>query len=883
MVQSGQKLGIEVTASDLASMFGGDMEAAAYFAGAAEWARFDARETVTRQFHKADYIYVLVEGGATFGVHIDDSGMLVYVGDSDAPWTPVGWSGLHAPGRYSTTVHASVPSRFIRWPTADLWRLLYSDPRRAASFLEALAGGGLSLLEAMREGIRAFGQGDPRGSALAAVTDAAETGARAGIMYDGTREEASAILAASPFFREFTGDEIGFFTRAARFVRVRGGERVMVQGAEPDGLYVLARGRVGLRFQPPGSSDLVTRSIGRDGTVFNLCGVKRPLASPFTVTATRDTVLLYIPADIIAAEAKRNPEFGFVYAQRALWLLGQFMLSARTRLVSRQAENETLAVASLIDQKSTEIPVRSDLYKIPHLLRDPNTRQDAFTTLHRLVTGGTPLERSLAGLQLDILTDLERETRFRDKLSFIYEKVAGAPHGASRAALLQESSEAMQHAFEEVPYVVDGLENLPAEAGSVVVYNHLACNRQYRLPNNFEFTLDSHFVSSLLLRHYGTPGLRVVKLSESNEFWHRGYYGRILNIGVSANESRTQRARFYQTVQNTLAAHTPVVIAPEGTNDTGSNWTETSPGPLRPGAFVLAMRMKPEPWVVPIALANFDRSVKNCVFAAVVRPPFRMSDYVADPEDREAVSRFLEDYRATMRSYVAEAQALAADAQSGRPLRGGLVSNLGRLDRLDAEFSGDVHQLEARVRAISVPPRPVVFYGSSSFRLWENVGAELGLAGALNLGFGGSTLEACAHFFERLVVPHRPSALFLYAGDNDIGNGALAEEVVEHFRGILYKADLHLPGVPLHVLSIKPSPFRQHQIDEIVRANRGIAQLCAQRPDTHFIDIFSSMLRPDGAPDASLFTEDMLHMNGAGYARWTGVLRRTAEAMAVAA
>ncbi len=878
MVQGGQKLSTEVTAADLAPMFGGDRDSAAYFARAAEWARYEARETVTRQFHQAEHIYVLVEGAVSFGVHIDDTSMLVYVGDSDAPWTPVGWAGLRPPGRYTSTVHATAPSRLIRWPTAELWRLLYSDPRRANAFLEALAVGGLTQLDAMREGIRAFGQGDSGKSAPAEPIDVAETGAKAGIVFGGTADEAADILASSPFFREFTEDELGFFARSARFVLVRGGGHVMVQGAEPDGLYVLARGRVGLKFRPPGNSDAVTRTIGRDGTVFNLCGVRRQLVSPFTVTATRDTVLLYIPADVIAAEVKRNPEFGFVYAQRLLWLLGQFMLSARTRLISQQAENETLAVASLIDQKSTEIPVRSDLYKIPHLLGHPTTRQDAFTTLHRLVTGGTPLERSLAGLQLDILTDLERETRFRDKLTFIYERVAGAPHGASRAALLQESSEAMQHAFEEVPYVVAGLENLPREAGSVVVYN-----QQYQLPNNFEFTLDSHFVSSLLLRHYGTPGLRVVKTSDSDEYWHRGYYGRILNIGVSANESRTQRARFYQTVQNTLAAHTPVVVAPEGTNDTSSNWTETSPGPFKPGAFVLAMRMDPEPWVVPIALANFDKSVKNCVFAAVVKPPFRMSDHIKDPNDRDAVSRFLEDYRAVFRSYVEEAQALADDAQNGRPLRPGLLSNLGRLDRLDAEFAGDVHQLETLVRATDVPAQPVVFYGSSSFRLWDTVGRDLHLPNALNLGFGGSTLEACAHFFERLVVPHRPSALFLYAGDNDIGNGALAEEVVEHCRALLYKADLHLPGVPVYMLSIKPSPFRKHQMDEIVRANRGMAQLAAARPDTHFVDVFSAMLRPDGTPDPALFTEDMLHMNGAGYARWIGVLRQTAGGMEAAA
>jgi len=46
MVQNGQKLGTAVTPADLAALFGGDRDAAAYFAGAAEWARFDASSSL---------------------------------------------------------------------------------------------------------------------------------------------------------------------------------------------------------------------------------------------------------------------------------------------------------------------------------------------------------------------------------------------------------------------------------------------------------------------------------------------------------------------------------------------------------------------------------------------------------------------------------------------------------------------------------------------------------------------------------------------------------------------------------------------------------------------------------------------------------------------
>ena len=77
---------------------------------------------------------------------------------------------------------------------------------------------------------------------------------------------------------------------------------------------------------------------------------------------------------------------------------------------------------------------------------------------------------------------------------------------------------------------------------------------------------------------------------------------------------------------------------------------------------------------------------------------------------------------------------------------------------------------EAEVRALekahTLPPQPqktVVFYGSSSIRLWTSLAEDFADLGrdmhVFNGGFGGSTLEACVHFFERLM-----GGLALHAG-----------------------------------------------------------------------------------------------------------------------
>ena len=97
--------------------------------------------------------------------------------------------------------------------------------------------------------------------------------------------------------------------------------------------------------------------------------------------------------------------------------------------------------------------------------------------------------------------------------------------------------------------------------------------------------------------------------------------------------------------------------------------------------------------------------------------------------------------------------------------------------------------------------------------------SDLALPNALNLGFGGSTLEACAYFFERLVVPASPASLVVYAGDNDLGDGQSPEKVLTSFRSLADRVQRRLSGIPFAFISIKPSPARFSIIDRIRRTN----------------------------------------------------------------
>jgi lysophospholipase L1-like esterase len=187
-------------------------------------------------------------------------------------------------------------------------------------------------------------------------------------------------------------------------------------------------------------------------------------------------------------------------------------------------------------------------------------------------------------------------------------------------------------------------------------------------------------------------------------------------------------------------------------------------------------------------------------------------------------------------------------------------------------YEADVRALEAvRVRQ-TTPKDPVVFYGSSTVRLWGTLAEDLQNSRALNLGFGGSTLEACVYFFERLVPPVDPCSLVVYAGDNDLGDGRSPQDVLTSFRALADKVERDLNGVEFAFISVKPSPSRFHIIDRIRTANKLIQEDIAVRGRGYFIDVFDAMLSPEGKPQPQFFEEDGLHMNSSGYALWTQLL-----------
>jgi lysophospholipase L1-like esterase len=173
------------------------------------------------------------------------------------------------------------------------------------------------------------------------------------------------------------------------------------------------------------------------------------------------------------------------------------------------------------------------------------------------------------------------------------------------------------------------------------------------------------------------------------------------------------------------------------------------------------------------------------------------------------------------------------------------------------------------------PPRPgaVFFAGSSSIVQWD-LKKSFPDAAYVNVGFGGSVIADSTHFSPRILNPFKPGAVVFYAGDNDIGRGSKAEEVVADFKAFVAAVRKDNPSCRVLFISVKPSLARWKKFDEQKKANALIRSFCESEKGLTFVDVVPVMLGADGTPIPELFVKDGLHMTPKGYEVWTAEVKK---------
>ncbi len=609
-------------------------------------------EILTQQFAKANDFYLMKSGRVRFFLSMDDSGGEIEVGESDTRLTPIGWSGFNSPGRYATTVKVdSLSATFIKWNHEELREILEANPELGTAFLRDICGRARDLIKIAVKILNA--------KAPSVLPSLPESSNGFTITAPSPEEDLVKFLRKSAFFEAFDEVPLEFLSQNVERRMYAANEIIYTQDKKSDGLFILGMGKVRFSYHSENQANVSFTQITTPGFVLSWASSVFK-ANIINAHAVQDTLVYFVPQTSMDRIIKLNPTFSPQYFKRLLWLISHQLQAIRARIIASRLNHEVVAISNLIDQNSARLTLTSPLHKIPHLLDNKLTVTDAIDTLEHLKEHGTSLEKTVALSSLDILEGIRKEQQFYKGLVNVYNSVVGAPKDLPAEQVRKISATAYMKIFDHQDHIIKGQENLPDKSGNIFIYNHLRNHTYNTLPNQFQITLDSHFISSMvLMKKYGDPGLRIVRVGLSKEFAHQEYYQRLGHIDVFTEDSGTKpkklkkqvRQMFYNEAGAHLAKGGNLIISPEG----NSYSTEESPGPFKSGAFNLALSMKKEPWIVPVAMANFEKRARNNCFSCLILPPFKVSDYISDPESKTEMKQFLSEYQETYRAYVERA------------------------------------------------------------------------------------------------------------------------------------------------------------------------------------------------------------------------------------
>ncbi len=672
-------------------------------------------EILFKRFHPADQLLLLREGSVAHETGGDSEGGSWPMGNVAWPWAALGWSGFLPQRRNGTTARTLTPVELVSWEHDNLARSFYSDPLLAVSFFRIVLDSVRRQFEWIRgERLAAQSRGPVHDRPPAVAERHARQAFAPGII---------TALRRSAFFAQFDDAALQRLAANAELTRCDPGTELVAQGEFLDGLWVLAGGSADSFFstrevdggglgaghgggggesrgegagesrgegagesRAEGAGESQGENAGesqgerlvrflslpaRGGVAAGVPTVNGGFRAEATVRAVSPCWFYRIPTESIESLIKEDPEFGRSFAQRQLTRLSHLIAAARVPKPSADEEPEIVALKSVLHQNQARIPVTSELHKVPHLLAHRLTTRSALASLGNVRGTGSYAERAVARVCSDMLAGVQAEVGFYEEVLNAYAAVTDVPEDSSPAELRGRCDRIMNMAFSHLRTEIRGREHLPESPGHIAIINHLCCPAYYQLPNDYHFSFDTAFVSVLLRTAYGESPVRVVRQSPGVEYGHNLFYSRLGHITVPTLESgiettspdelerlrREAAEEFFRQGRAAIRRGENVLICPEGQCQKSVN----SPARFYSGAFRLALKTEPEPYIVPIAIAGFDRRFKDVRLVALVQPPFLLSEAMAR-QGTDDLREFLDDYRARFASAVKDAQRLSRRA-----------------------------------------------------------------------------------------------------------------------------------------------------------------------------------------------------------------------------
>lgn len=396
-----------------------------------------------------------------------------------------------------------------------------------------------------------------------------------------------------------------------------------------------------------------------------------------------------------------------------------------------------------------------------------------------------------------------------------------------------------------------GTENLPSESGIIFLYNHISNNPNYSLKDNFQITLDSHFISSMISQnYYQKPGVRVIRYSLDDEKTHYDYYNLFNYIRVYAKnfipnnvkqrDLDDSKNEFYKSCRTALLKKENLIINPEGK----SSSTENSPSDFKVGVFKMIIKSRLNPLIVPLVMVNFDYLHSETTYRCEIKKPFRLSSKISDFENKKELNDFVISFQEEYSQWIDTLRKEISD--------------------YDAEIKLLIEKKNKHYQRKNL----IVFYGSSTFRLWNKIENDFSPFNILNFGFGGAYIEDCLKYFDSLYFDLNPVGVVLYVGGNDFSLDYTPKKIFNLIKKLTLKFQKKLPQCKLFIVSIKPSYHRFEKMKQIMTLNQLIQKHFHKSDRVFYINIFDLFFDHKKEIIKNYYLIDNLHLSREGYAVW---------------
>ena len=239
-------------------------------------------------------------------------------------------------------------------------------------------------------------------------------------------------------------------------------------------------------------------------------------------------------------------------------------------------------------------------------------------------------------------------------------------------------------------------------------------------------------------------------------------------------------------------------------------------------------------------MANFDKLLSQSTYKCEIMKPFKMSDYGIYKDDDPRLVEFVKDYNKQYKTWVKN-----------------LISE-------DLNFEAELKDLKKLIIQKKEIANQLVFYGSSTIRLWENIESDFSGFNSINLGFGGALIKDLKKNFKDLFKSLNPKYIITYLGGNDLTLGYSAKKISLKIIDFFKKVNKKFPNTLIINLSIKPSFERIKDIEKIEEINNLIELESKMNKNLIQLDFYNELMSGNKI-NSNFYLQDGLHLNNKGY------------------